>query len=112
MVNDVNGLSINNNNNSHSSNDYDRNTNYQSLVGPERLLRLLPIESRDLIKNMLILDPKKRYYMPDVIQDPFVNNIHHCYTLVDVDQIIPSQDLNKLTQERERVKRLKDAGMA
>ena len=60
--------------------------------------------------------------MPDVIQDPFVNNIHHCYTLVDVDQIIPSQDhvhhlvteedLNKLTQERERVKRLKDAGMA
>ena len=123
LVNDVNGLSINNNNNnSHSSNDYDRNTNYQSLVGPERLLRLLPIESRDLIKNMLILDPKKRYYMPDVIQDPFVNNIHHCYTLVDVDQIIPSQDhvhhlvteedLNKLTQERERVKRLKDAGMA
>ena len=51
LVNDVNGLSINNNNNnSHSSNDYDRNTNYQSLVGPERLLRLLPIESRDLIK--------------------------------------------------------------
>lgn len=119
LANDINGLSINNN---QPINDHDRHTNYQSLVGPERLLRLLPIESRELIKNMLILDPKKRYYMPDVIKDPFVESIHHCYTLVDVDQVIPSQDhvhhlvteedLNKLTQERERVKRLKDAGMA
>lgn len=85
-------------------------------IGPDRLLRLLPAESRNLIKNMLILDPKKRYLMQDVVEDPFVQSIQLCTGEQCAENhthhLVSEEELSKITQERERLKRLKDAGMA
>lgn len=84
-------------------------------IGPDRLLRLLPVESRNLIKNMLILDPKKRYLMEDVIQDQFVQGIQICSGEQSAENhthhLVTEDELAKITQERERLKHLKDAGM-
>ncbi|KAK6463884.1 kinase-like domain-containing protein [Scheffersomyces coipomensis] len=49
--------------------------------GPERLLKLLPVQSRDLIRNMLIIDTKKRYFMNDVVNDEFYKSIDHCHNV-------------------------------
>ncbi|RCK58186.1 putative serine/threonine-protein kinase RTK1 [Candida viswanathii] len=85
-------------------------------IGPDRLLRLLPTDSRNLIKNMLALDPKKRYLMQDVIDDPFVQSVQVCSGNQCADShshhLVTEEELSKITQERERLKRLKDAGMA
>ncbi|KAI3404266.1 hypothetical protein KGF56_002905 [Candida oxycetoniae] len=74
---------------------------------------------------MLILDPKKRYLMPDVVNDPFMQSIKNC-TVINLHQpdeqsvpgddhqhhLVSEQDLKKISQEKDRVKRLKEAGIA
>ncbi|KAI5952538.1 hypothetical protein KGF54_003405 [Candida jiufengensis] len=101
-----------------------RHAHHPVTVGPEKLLRLLPADSRSLIKNMLILDPKRRYLMSDVSNDPFIQSISECKVIGEknVDEhtiksenhehhLITEDDLKKITAERERAKRLKEAGM-
>ncbi|KAG7663089.1 uncharacterized protein J8A68_003399 [[Candida] subhashii] len=93
--------------------------------GPERLLKLLPEPSRNVIKNMLILDPRKRFLMPDVLSDAFVQGIQVCLEQKDENgevvvespsnhshHLVTEEDLKKLAAEREREKRLKDVGIA
>ncbi|ABN68214.2 protein kinase [Scheffersomyces stipitis CBS 6054] len=94
--------------------------------GPERLMRLLPEASRELVRRMLILDPANRILMADVLQDDFINSIEQCHMFVDDDNgneifvpvsnhthhLVTEEDLQKLNQEKERVKKLKNAGMA
>lgn len=47
--------------------------------GPERLLRMLPSRSRPLIRGMLEIDVKKRYFIEDVVQDQFYHSIDVCH---------------------------------
>lgn len=42
------------------------------IMGPWRLLRLLPKESRRIIYRMLIVDPRKRATMDEILADPWV----------------------------------------
>jgi len=91
--------------------------------GPEKLFRLLPSDSRNLLKNMLILDPKKRYLMSDVARDPFLQSIRECKVLGDrndqhtvlsdnhTHHLISEEDLKKIDQEKERAKKLRESGM-
>ena len=93
--------------------------------GPDRLLRLLPKESRELLRNMLIIDPKKRFLMPDIVNDEFYSSITKCKTNTDekgkkyvekpdnhIHHLITEEELQKLNQEKEKLKKLKDAGIA
>lgn len=47
--------------------------------GPERLLRILPHNSRELIGLMLEIDTTKRVFMQQVKDHPFVKWIDHCH---------------------------------
>ncbi|KAL7266869.1 Nitrogen permease reactivator protein [Rhizina undulata] len=48
------------------------------IKGPNRLLRLLPRESRHIIGRMLELDPKKRATLEEVWQDEWIMNLQFC----------------------------------
>lgn len=50
-----------------------------SVRGPWRLLRLLPRESRPVIKGMLELDPVTRFGMRDIVADDWIQSIDMCY---------------------------------
>lgn len=52
---------------------------HTKVVGPERLLKLLPTSSKSLIENMLKIDPKERYTMKDVSETPFFVKIKNCH---------------------------------
>ncbi|RLV90247.1 Serine/threonine-protein kinase [Spathaspora sp. JA1] len=94
--------------------------------GEDRLLRLLPLKSRQIIKNMLTLDPKNRYQMNQVIDDSFVRSIDACSTTSmsefgvevvksahgDPHHLVTEDDLQKLQQEREKMKKLKEIGIS
>lgn len=54
--------------------------------GPERLLRLLPSESRSLVKGMLEIPTEQRYLIGDVIGHPFYASIDHCHTVKTEDE--------------------------
>ena len=91
--------------------------------GPEKLFRLLPQDSRNLLKNMLILNPKQRYLMSDVARDPFLQSIRECKVIGDrndqhtissdnhTHHLVSEDDLKKIGQEKERAKKLREAGM-
>ncbi|BFZ58497.1 Nitrogen permease reactivator protein [Savitreella phatthalungensis] len=49
------------------------------LRGPWRLLRLLPRESRSVIKGMLQMDPAQRFRMHDIVLDDWIQSIDMCY---------------------------------
>lgn len=51
----------------------------QNIRGPWRLLRLLPRESRSVIKGMLELDPTRRFRMHDIVLDNWIQSIDMCY---------------------------------
>lgn len=96
--------------------------------GPDRLLRLLPTESRNLIKNMLEIDPKKRYLIDDVLNNLFFQSIEYCHVITKTQDekevkttqkssghshhLVTEEDLKKITMEKERAKKLKDSGVA
>lgn len=96
--------------------------------GPDRLLRLLPTESRSLIKNMLEIDPKKRYLIDDVLNNLFFQSIEYCHVITETQDekevkttqkspghshhLVTEEDLKKITMEKERAKKLKDSGVA
>ncbi|KAK6600189.1 Serine/threonine-protein kinase oca2 [Botrytis cinerea] len=48
------------------------------IKGPDRLLRLLPRESREIIGSMLKLDPKKRATMGQILDNPWVRDTVIC----------------------------------
>jgi serine/threonine protein kinase len=48
------------------------------IKGPNRLLRLLPRESRHIIGRMLELDPKKRATLEEVWADDWIRSIQYC----------------------------------
>lgn len=56
--------------------------------GPDRLLRLLPSRSRPLIRAMLQIDTSKRYFIEDVVNDPFFQSIEVCHYIEESE--IPS----------------------
>jgi serine/threonine protein kinase len=59
--------------------------------GPWRLLRLLPRESRHIVGRMLIIDPKKRANMAEILDEPWVSNTVICRQ-VGPGQIILADD--------------------
>lgn len=97
--------------------------------GTDRLLRLLPTESRPVIQRMLELDPKKRFLIDDVANSIFYQSIDHCHVLNDVEQeieaedgrpsglihkaeththhLVTEDDLKKIQLEKEKAKKLK-----
>lgn len=96
-------------------------TEKKHVTGPQRLLRLLPRQSRFLIEKMLTIDPTKRYTMNDVINDDFYLSIASCRTLEDgsvhkpenhTHHLVTEEELQKINMEKERHKKLKDAGVA
>jgi serine/threonine protein kinase len=52
---------------------------HKKVVGPDRLMRLLPTSSRHVIDHMLKIDPAERYTMDDVVQSNFYNKIKSCH---------------------------------
>lgn len=54
--------------------------------GPDRLLRLLPRSSRHLIRAMLQIDPSKRFFIDDVVNDPFFKSIEVCHYIENSDE--------------------------
>ncbi|KAG7191581.1 uncharacterized protein KQ657_002974 [Scheffersomyces spartinae] len=54
----------------------------RKLTGREKLLRLLPRNSRSLIDKMLAVNPEDRYTMDQVIVHPYVQEITECQELV------------------------------
>jgi serine/threonine protein kinase len=46
--------------------------------GPNRLLRILPRESRHIIGRMLELDPKKRATLEEIWNDDWIRSIEYC----------------------------------
>ncbi|CUM52834.1 uncharacterized protein AC631_02825 [Debaryomyces fabryi] len=101
------------------------NANKRHSTGPYRLLRLLPTQARYLIEKMLTVDPLQRYTIKDVVKDEFYLSIDHCHTIESEGQpksiysadnhkhhLVTEEDLQKINMEKERLKKLKDAGVA
>lgn len=53
-------------------------TTVQQIKGPNRLLRLLPRESRQIVGRMLELHPKKRATLEDIWADEWIRSIEFC----------------------------------
>ena len=51
----------------------------KKIVGPDRLLRLLPTSSKHVIDHMLKVDPRERYNMDQVLESHFYNKINNCH---------------------------------
>lgn len=56
----------------------DKNGN-KKVVGPDRLLRLLPTSSKHVIDHMLKVDPSQRYSMDQVMESHFITKIKNCH---------------------------------
>lgn len=56
----------------------DKNGN-KKIVGPDRLLRLLPSSSKHLIDHMLKINPNERYDMDKVMESHFIQKIKECH---------------------------------
>lgn len=56
----------------------DKNGN-KKIVGPDRLLKLLPNSSKHLIDHMLKVKPEERFTMEDVVASHFYQKIHDCH---------------------------------
>ncbi|CAH2351359.1 serine/threonine-protein kinase Hrk1p [[Candida] railenensis] len=90
--------------------------------GPERLLRILPSQARPLIRGMLTIDTSKRFLIEDIIKDDFYKVIELCTQDPTTNDYVPAEDhthhlvteeeLQKINEEKEKMKHLKDAGMA
>lgn len=90
--------------------------------GPERLLRILPSAARPLIKGMLTIDTSKRFLIKDILKDDFYKVIELCTQDPTTNDYVPAEDhthhlvteeeLQKINEEKEKLKHLKDAGMA
>lgn len=56
----------------------DKNGN-KKLMGPDRLLRLLPTASREVIGNMLKIEPNHRFKIEQVLETDFLKSIDECH---------------------------------
>lgn len=81
----------------------------------DRLFKLLPKESHDLISHMLI-DKLERYLIDDVKDHEFIKSIDCCTTGNPVEghkhHLITETELDEINRDRDRIKKLKQAGMA
>lgn len=97
--------------------------------GTDRLLRLLPAESRPVVHRMLELDPTKRFLVDDVVNSIFYQSIDYCHYLSDDEitnekesgnvpnavyksgththHLVTEDELKKIQLEKERLKKLK-----
>lgn len=80
------------------------NSSVKGPRGPERLLRLLPPQSRSLIGSMLIIDPKRRYLIEDVLEDPFYNVIDHCHSINEDKYYVANNHKHNLITEDELIR--------
>lgn len=53
------------------------------IKGPWRLLRLMPRESRTIIGRMLVINPRERAQMGEILDDPWVRNTPICRQLME-----------------------------
>ncbi|ORY65045.1 kinase-like domain-containing protein [Pseudomassariella vexata] len=58
--------------------DHNGERNKEVIRGPWRLLRLLPRESRHIIYRMLMIDPRNRAKMSEILEEPWVSNTVIC----------------------------------
>lgn len=86
--------------------------------GPHRLLRLLPEASRELIHQMLTVDPKQRLLIGAVLDHPYIHEIQHCYESDEgfvqphLHHLVSEDELKKIELEKAKAKRLKETGVA
>ncbi|KAF8980882.1 serine/threonine protein kinase [Entomortierella lignicola] len=62
---------------------FDQDQSFQAFAksdgtGKQRLLKLMPRESRPVMSRILELDPSKRILIVDVLEDPWIKSIDHC----------------------------------
>ncbi len=91
------------------------------VYGPNRLLRAIPSKSRNVIRNMLALDPKKRYTIDDCLNDSFVDETSECSVIWnDVEKkyvvklgeghkhhLISRREVEKTLEEKKKLKKEK-----
>lgn len=63
--------------------------------GQERLLRILPTQSRKLIGRMLEIDTERRFTMEDVMGDRFIELIKHCHVIEKGEKIPDAVDFHE-----------------
>lgn len=63
----------------HAASELSLNKEQQLKTGPYRLLRLLPSKARPLVRGMLEIDCTKRWFIDDVVADPFFQSIEYCH---------------------------------
>ncbi|CCK72536.1 putative serine/threonine protein kinase RTK1 KNAG_0K01710 [Huiozyma naganishii CBS 8797] len=78
--------------------------------GPLRLLRVLPKESQHIIAGMLLLSPKTRATVEEVLEDPWVRSIHRCRaghnnedTIAHVHHLVTEEGLEELKRTEKDV---------
>lgn len=80
-----------------------------------RLFKLLPKESHDLMNHMLT-DKQERYLIEQVVQHPYVETIASCTADHKIEDhkhhLITESELDQINRDRDRVRKLKQAGMA
>lgn len=88
-----------------------------------RVIRLLPPASRELISSMLIINPEKRISMEAILKSDFYLEVDYCH-YIDNDNrqlvaaknhkhhLVTESDLEELNKEKQRQKRLQEAGVA
>jgi serine/threonine protein kinase len=62
------------------------------VLGPWRILRLLPRESRYVIWRMLEINPARRAHMEEILADPWVANTVICQQIDDGKGVLPAAD--------------------
>ncbi|KAF9160633.1 serine/threonine protein kinase, partial [Mortierella sp. AD011] len=61
----------------------DQDQSFQAFVNPDgkqRLLKLMPRESRPVMSSILEIDPNKRVLIGEVLADPWIKSVDHCTT--------------------------------
>ncbi|KAF9359371.1 serine/threonine protein kinase [Mortierella sp. AD094] len=62
---------------------FDQDQSFQAFAmpdGKQRLLKLMPRESRPIMSKILELDPSKRVLIGEVLEDPWIKSLDHCTT--------------------------------
>ncbi len=98
---------------SNSSTSSGHGSSHKTITGPNRLLRLLPSGSRNIIGLMLELDPRKRASLTDIWGDAFIQGIDMCTVEANGDfhhasdhehHLVNEADVERLNKERKERK--------
>lgn len=81
----------------------------KNIHGPWRLLRLLPTSSRFLLGHILVVDPKNRAPMKEILDDKWFRHIEEINVLPEGHDQVQHKDTNVISTGQEPVKANSDA---